>query len=65
MIREKVVYETRGKQFDSEEKAIQYRDDLVGEFMDKVGPLLHPRDRLVLNKAITENRKVLIDLLSY
>lgn len=64
-ISEKTVYVTCGKQFDSQEKAVEYRADLLGEFMDKAPILLTPRDRIKLNDFIVENRETLRNLLEY
>lgn len=65
MIETKEVFVTRGKQFDSQEKAERYRADLIGEFMDKAPILLHPGDKIKLNDFLVSNRKQLINLLEY
>lgn len=66
MIEEKTVYVTRGKQFDSLEKAQAFRFDLVGSFLDKLpGDRLSAKDRLRLAEFLTENRAQLQDLLDY
>lgn len=65
MIEEITMYRTRGQLFSSEEKALQYRQDLIGEFMDKAPVLLSPRDRIKLVDFITEHRAQLLNLLAY
>lgn len=64
-IEEKTVYVTRGKQFDSLEKAEAHRLDLIGEFMDTAPILLAPRDRIKLADFIAANRAALGKLLEY
>jgi len=65
MIEEITLYKTRGKTFDSIEKAEAYHADLIGEFFDKAPVLLAPGDRLKLNAYIVENRAALRSLLDY
>jgi len=65
MIEEKTVYVTRGKQFDTHEKAEAHRVDLIGEFMDKLPATLSPRDRIKLVDYIAANRRALAQLLDY
>lgn len=65
MIDEITLYKTRGKTFDTIEKAQAYRADLIGEFFDKAPVLLGPGDRLKLNAYIIENRAELAELLFY
>jgi hypothetical protein len=65
MIEEKTVYVTRGKQFDTMEKAESHRVDLIGEFMDRAPILIGPRDRIKLTEYIAANRAALAQLLNY
>jgi len=65
MIEEKTVFVTRGKQFDTIEAAELYRQDLIGELMNKALVRLHPRDRIALVDFIAENRAALRSLLDY
>ena len=70
MIEEKTIFKTRGRQFDTLEKAIAHRVDCVGDFMQKlmVNELqLSGAQRLRLIEFMTNpsNRNALIDLLSY
>jgi hypothetical protein len=64
-IEEVTRYLTMGKEFDSLEKAKQFRYDRVGEFMDKAPVLLGPGDRIKIADYITKNRKELCKLLEY
>jgi hypothetical protein len=65
MIEEKTVYVTRGKQFDSREKAESHRVDLIGEFMDHAPGCIGARDRIKLIEYIATNRNALRQLLDY
>lgn len=65
MITEKTVYVTRGRTFDSQEKALAHRADLIGEFMDKCPVMLGPGERIKINAFMVENRDALRALLDY
>lgn len=70
MIEEKTVYVTRGRQFDSYEKALAHNVDCLGEFMEKLMMnelQLDGKKRMRLIEFMTNpsNRKALIHLLDY
>ena len=64
-IESKKVFITKGKQFDTQEKAEQYRADLIGEYVDKAPVLLGPNDRIKLNAFLVSHRVTLRDLLNF
>lgn len=64
-IEEVTRYRTSGKEFDTLEKAEQFRYDLVGAFMDNAPVLLAPGDRIKLVDYITSRRAMLTQLLDY
>lgn len=65
MIHEKTVYVTRGKTFDSREKAEAYRVDLIGAMFDRAPLVLYPGERIKLADWVAENRAELADLLDW
>ncbi|ANI21763.1 hypothetical protein AB870_26025 [Pandoraea faecigallinarum] len=65
MIHEKTVYVTRGKTFDSREKAEGHRVDLIGEFFNLAPVVLHPRERIRIVEYVAANRAALAGLLDY
>lgn len=67
MIQECIVYRTRGKDFNSEGKALEYRHDLIGDYLNKimVNNGIHPDVRLKLVNFIVDNRAELRNLLNY
>lgn len=67
MIEQVIVYRTMGKDFDSEEKALAYRTDKVGECLDGVlaSTFIPFKDRLKLVDFIVEHRAELIKLLDF
>ena len=64
-IESKEVFITKGKQFDTQEKAEQYRADLIGEYLDKAPVLLGPGDRIKINEFIVRHRVELRKLLDF
>lgn len=67
MIRQLVVYETKGKQFPTVKKAIDFREGLIEEFIRKLPGFdqLRHKDRIAFVQSIIDNRKVLTDLFDY
>ncbi|QBQ74397.1 hypothetical protein BcepSauron_017 [Burkholderia phage BcepSauron] len=67
MIEEKRVYVTRGKQFDTMEKALEYRDGLLGDLLDGCPAFrnIGLRERLAIIDHMSKNRDALRDLLAY
>lgn len=66
MIEEITVYRTMGKQFSTEKEALQYRDDMIGEFIDSIpGVILGPKAAIKITDFIVSNRKTLIKMLDY
>ena len=67
MIHQLAVYQTKGRQFDSMEKAIEHRENLVEAWMRKLPGFadIPPQDRIKFMELLLAKRKELIDLLSY
>jgi hypothetical protein len=66
IITEKTVFVINGKSFDSQEKAMAYEADMVGEFIQEnllKGITFGPRDRLKLLANILDNRAQLCAIL--
>jgi len=66
MITTKTIYMTKGKEFDSYKKAVTYREDLLGYFIDKgLGFQVGPKEKLKFLDYMLVNKEKLIDLLSF
>lgn len=67
MITQKTVYVTSGKQFDTLQKAIDYREGLVDEFLSSAPGFYELRHskRIDFVQYILDNREQLIGLLSF
>ena len=67
MIRKVTVYETQGQQFRTFQAAVDHREDAVEQFLrTQPGFAEMPsRHRIDFIQAIVDNRKRLIELLSY
>jgi len=67
MIKSVVLFETKGKQFPTLKKAIEHRENLIAQFVEKLPGFetISPKGRIKLMQAIIDNRKALIDLFDY
>lgn len=67
MIERIEVYKTKGKVFDTANKAVEYREGLVDEFFRSTPGFqdLRAKERIAFIQSVLDRRDVLIDLLSY
>lgn len=67
MIKAVTVYETKGQQFASLDKAVQHRENLIDEFLRKLPGYqdMPARSRVAFMQGILDNRATLRDLLNY
>jgi hypothetical protein len=67
MISRVQVFETKGKQFPTLKKAIDFREGLIEEFIRKLPGFdqMRHKDRIAFIQSIIDNREVLVDLFDY
>lgn len=67
MIQSVRVYRTKGKQFEQFKAAVNYREDLIDEFLRKLPGYqdMPAKSRIAFMEGILSGRKVLLDLLDY
>lgn len=65
-IEERTVFTTQGRDFPSLEKAQEFREDMIGEFLDKIpGCRLDREDALRVVAYLVKHRKQVRNLLDY
>jgi hypothetical protein len=67
MIKQVVVYQTKGRQFPTLEAAQDHRENLIEEFIRSLPGFdtMRARDRITFVQSIIDRRKELLNLLQY